>query len=197
MRASYGVVGNFLRLNARCVGITDTICRGSTAGCLWPALVCFLFGSAAGAIAAEPLKTFRCRLVNVTIPADSPLRNYTEINHPPVLYVLVKKNGVQLANYSSQVKGWSVDFPKGKPENEWEIAEDADDRYAIELWDSNWGEDDLALTITGLKAQDFRGTICEAGPKGMSKDRLVTITFVAVPTPEAAIGSYAAEPKSK
>ena len=132
------------------------------------------------AVAADPAKSVRCRLVNVNIPADSPLRISTEINHPPILYILVKRNGVQLTQYSSQHKGWSVDFPKDSPDNEWEIPEGPDDRYSIELWDSNWGNDDLALSITGLKDQDFRGTIYEQGPKGMSKDRLVTITFAPV-----------------
>jgi hypothetical protein len=140
-------------------------------------------GRAPQTIAGDAGKTFRCRLVNVTIPADSPLRNSTEINHPPVLYVLVKKNGVQLAQYSSQHQGWSVDFPKDNPSNQWEISEGADDRYAIELWDSNWGPDDLALSITGLNEQDFRGTIYEQGPKGMSKDRLVTVAFAIVKSP--------------
>ncbi len=41
------------------------------------------------------------RLANVTIPADSPLRNLTTINHPPTLYVVVKRNGKALGGHSS------------------------------------------------------------------------------------------------
>lgn len=61
------------------------------------------------------------RLVNVDIPPDSPLRNSPNIDHPPDLYVVVKKDGTALGKGSTIQKGWSVDFPKGKPENEWPI----------------------------------------------------------------------------
>lgn len=115
------------------------------------------------------------RLVNVTIPPDSPLRNSATINKPPKLYMTLKKNGTSLGD-SVAIKGWSVDFPKGKKQN-WPIREGTKDRYSLELWDDQWGEDPLILSVTGLTGQSLRGDIYENGSNGMAKDRLVKFTF--------------------
>ncbi len=50
-------------------------------------------------------------------------------------------------------------------------------RYAIEIWDRNWGPDGLVLTITGLTGEAFQKPIYEVGGKALSQDRLVSVTF--------------------
>ncbi len=130
-----------------------------------------------------------CQLVNVCIPPASPFRNSTKITHPPNQYVVLRQNGRVLptrlaeTSWSTWAKGslstvhhgWEIDF-EDDPQNQWPI-QAGDARYTIELWDSNWGQDDLILSISGLKAEQFQTTVCEKGSPGMSTDRLVKFEF--------------------
>ena len=136
----------------------------------------------AGTAADEPAAAERkertrvwYRLVNVTIPPDSPHRNSAAINKPPHLYVTLKKNGKSLGD-SVAIKGWSVDFPIDVKQ-QWPIWENTKDRYSLELWDDNWGTDDLILTVTGPTGDSFRADLYENGSNGMAKDRLVKFKF--------------------
>lgn len=116
------------------------------------------------------------QLINVTIPTDSGIRKAPNINHPPRLYVIVRKNGRQLGSYSTTRDGWEVDY-EVDPKNQWLISEDPQARYTIEIWDEQWGPDDLVLSITGLKGEQFNKVIYEKGPRGLSPDRLTRIEF--------------------
>jgi hypothetical protein len=57
-------------------------------------------------------------LVNVTIPPDSPHRKNTSLNQPPRLFVIVKRNGVQLGSVSTEARGWSADFVRDDSQNQ-------------------------------------------------------------------------------
>ena len=116
------------------------------------------------------------QLINVTIPPDSAIRKAQNINHPPIQYVIVRKNGRRLGSYSTSRDGWEVDY-EANPKNQWLIREDPQARYTIEIWDEQWGPDDLILSITGLKGEQFNKAIFEKGPPGLSPDRLTRIEF--------------------
>lgn len=129
----------------------------------------------------------RFRLVNVTIPPDSPHRwerpaSGQEHARPvPKLYVYVLKDGKHLETSSTYgTRGWSVDFPDEEA-NQWAIEQGSNARFGIQLWhDSGTFYDTQIVSITGLRGEDFHNIIYEAQQKGVGKDRCISFTFEAV-----------------
>lgn len=125
------------------------------------------------------------QLVNVTIPPDSPLRNDDNTNKPPELYIVLKRNGREIDVKCTVHKGWSVDFaqvPDGSV-NVWPIRQGTNDRFTVEVWDSQvWGYHQV-FNVTGLSGKDFDSTIREPGGALITKDRLATIVFQKVAVP--------------
>jgi hypothetical protein len=118
------------------------------------------------------------QLVNVTIPPDSTHRKRDDLDKPPQLYVVVEKNGEVIEGHSSIKTGWSADFA-AKEENMWPVWSGTDDRYSIEVWDSNWLSDVQIVKITELSGKDFEKIIYEDGGVLDDKSRLVRITLKA------------------
>jgi hypothetical protein len=117
-------------------------------------------------------------LVNVTIPPDSPHRKNTNLNQPPRLFVIMKRNGVQLGSASTEARGWSADFIRDDPKNQWEVSEGTDDRYTIEVWDRNLiRKNSMIFNLTSLKGEDFGMKMSETGPALVDKDRLAIIEW--------------------
>lgn len=160
------------------------------------ALVCrFLNLCAAGAIAsafflmpagsltsfadekpAKPAKSIVIRLINITIPPDSRLRNLSTIAKPPLLYLQLYENGALIGTSSTVVSGWETDFP-AIDQNQWTIKADSKTRYAIKVMDDNWLGDDLVFEITGRKAIDLQTVLREKGSVADATDRLATVEF--------------------
>jgi len=128
---------------------------------------------------APPTKTISVvtiRLVNVTIPPDSPLRLSSAISKPPSLYVELHENGTLIGTSSVAGTSWQPDYPDTK-ENRWIVKTDAKSRYLIKVWDSNWGPDDLAFDIAGTKGHELKGVLYERGTASEAKDRLASVEF--------------------
>ncbi len=131
----------------------------------------------------KPLKWYR--LESVDIPTDSPLRAGGNYSKPPWMYVIVRRNGVNLGGTSSsKLRGWSVEFPIDKTDNVWPIATEGDDRFSLELWSNETVWDQQILTITHLTAGGFAEEILERAGKNMPKDRLAVVRFVELPPNE-------------
>jgi hypothetical protein len=129
------------------------------------------------------------RLVNVTFPADSTLRNDASVNKPPCLYVVLKKNGAQVGECSTyDSKGWSVDFTEDEQRlvNVWPVWKGTKDRYTIEVWDlHSWTRSHhMIFNVTGLSGEDFDSKVYERAGKLIDKERLATIEFQEVETPD-------------
>jgi hypothetical protein len=124
------------------------------------------------------------RLVNATIPPDSPHRKDTNLNQPPRLQVGLKTDGEHYGDTSSRDKGWSVDFPK-VTSNCWAVREGTKRRYTVELWDNQYGfySSKLICAVTGLSAEQFRQVIREDVGTLITKDRAVSITFERIEKP--------------
>jgi hypothetical protein len=123
----------------------------------------------------KPSTQIVVRLVNITIPPDSPLRNPDKLSNPPNLYIELFENGLRIGT-STVEQGWQPDFPMVE-QNQWKIKNDSKTRYLIKVWDSNWFGDDLAFDISGRKASDLQGAIRERGSVSSSTDRLSTVEF--------------------
>ena len=94
------------------------------------------------------------RLVNVTIPPASPLRNDANLNHPPSLQVSVKSDGVYYGDDSTYHTGWTADFPK-VASNCWAVREETKRRYTVEVWDRQITRWQLIFSVNGLSARQF------------------------------------------
>lgn len=123
------------------------------------------------------------RLVVVNIPTDSPHRDRKDINHPPKLYVKIKRNGVYFDGGSTRVEGWDASFPVDKKENRWPIRVGTKDRYDIEIWDSQTGlgldalnRDVLILSVTQLTGEKLRSEVVEVR-NNTAQSRCVKIKF--------------------
>lgn len=136
-------------------------------------------------------KQITIRLVNITIPPDSPLRISGKLADPPSLYIELFENGARIGTSTAE-RGWQPDFPAVE-QNQWTIKNDSKTRYMIKVWDSNWGFDDMAFDISGCKAADVQGAVRERGTASSSTDRLSTVEFEKVdtdkPTGNATAGS--------
>ena len=90
----------------------------------------------------------------------------------------MKLNGVQLGSASTEARGWSADFVRDDPKNQWEVSEGTDDRYTVEVWDWNliW-KNVMIFNLTGLKGEDFGMKMYEPGTALVDKDRLATIEW--------------------
>jgi hypothetical protein len=132
-----------------------------------------------------PKAIVRYELVNVTIPPDAPYRKNTNLHQPPRLFVIVERNGVQLGSASTAAGGWSADFVRDDPKNQWEVSEGTDDRYTVEVWDWNliW-KSIMIFNLTGLKGEDFGTKMYEPGTTLVDKDRLATIELTVRPNLE-------------
>ena len=133
-----------------------------------------------------PKASVRYELVNVTIPPDSPYRKNLNLNQPPRLFVIVKRNGVPLGSASTTAQGWSADFVRDESKNQWEVSEGTDDRYTVEVWDWNliW-KNIMIFNLTGLKGEDFGRKMYEPGTALVDKDRLATIEWRKIEKPTA------------
>jgi hypothetical protein len=162
-------------------------------------------GDARSKPATKPtVQTFR--LVNVTIPPDSPHRverpasGQDQARPVPKLYIYVLKDGKHLETSSTYgTRGWSVDFPDEEA-NQWAIEQGSNARYGIQLWNDNGTfYDTQVVSITGIRGEDFHGTIFEAQQKGVGKDRCISFTFEAVeePTPPPAATTEVETPDAK
>lgn len=117
------------------------------------------------------------RIVRVVIPTDSPLRGDIRLNHPPDLYVVVKKDGKVIGTSGSN-EGWEVEYNATKTKNRFEIETSDTVSYTIELWSYNhWSRDNQVLSITGLKAADFANPIIEHWSAIDAKERATRIEF--------------------
>ncbi len=59
---------------------------------------------------AKSAGSLTVRLVNVTIPPDSRLRNLTTINRPPLLYLQLYEDGTLIGTSSTVTYGWETDY---------------------------------------------------------------------------------------
>ncbi len=124
------------------------------------------------------------RLVNVTIPPDSPYRKDENLNHPPRLQVTLRADGIRYGATARRQTGWSADFPK-TPEHCWAVREGTQRRYTVEVWDNQyrpWGWH-LIFSVSGLSAEDFRNEIRENVGQMLERDRASTVTFERIPRP--------------
>ena len=123
------------------------------------------------------------QLVNITIPADSPLRKLSSIDKPPQLCLVLKKNGKKIGTTSHDT-GWSVDFPS-KINNQFPIRENSDARYTLEVWDWNrWSGHQMIFNVTQIKGEEFRDKIYEVGGTFKEKSRLAYFIWKQIETPE-------------
>jgi len=99
------------------------------------------------------------RLASVIIPPDSRHRKDIALNHPPKIYVIVKKNGEQIGETSAAIRGWEVEFPRND-KHTYRIDSDRTATYSLELWDDQW-TNELILSITELEFDSFDGPIHE------------------------------------
>lgn len=127
---------------------------------------------------ASAAKSFVVRLVNITIPPDSPLRKSEKINTPPCLYIELFEDGTRIGMSTAET-GWESDFPE-VAKNQWTIKGSSKTRYLVKVWDSNWLGDDLAFEISGCKSADLKGVVRERGSASSSTDRLSSVEFEVV-----------------
>jgi len=130
---------------------------------------------------AKAASVVTIRLVNVTIPPDSRLRNSSAISKPPSLYVELHENGTLIGTSTVADTSWQPDYPDRKA-NCWKVKTDAKSRYLIKVWDSNWGADDLAFDIAGCKGHELKGILYERGSAAEAKDRLASVEVELVET---------------
>lgn len=117
------------------------------------------------------------RIVRIVIPTDSPYRKSSDLNHPPNLYVCLRKNGEKIGKESETVKGWEVEFADHE-RNRYRIDADDNVSYVVEVWDHNSVESDQqVLTITGLHAADFDKPILERIANIDPPERAVHVEF--------------------
>ena len=125
------------------------------------------------------------QLVNVTIPPDSPLRKSDNIDHPPDIYVIVRKNGKK-AGRTTRSTGWQVDFPY-QVANQFPIRIRSAARYTIEVWDEDygfWNANNNIFNITQVKGEEFAEKIYQKGGALDVKSRLAYTVWKQVPTPK-------------
>ena len=115
------------------------------------------------------------RLVNITIPPDSPLRSNSEVNKPPKLFLVLKKNGEKIGESTDDSKGWSVDFPH-ELDNQFPIREGAGDCYTLEVWDDQWSNH-LVFNITQIEGKRFCAETFKDG--GGAKDKEMFVIYKA------------------
>jgi hypothetical protein len=119
------------------------------------------------------------RLINITIPPDSRLRNLSKINRPPLLYLQLYEDGSLIGTSSTVTDGWEVDFPDVKA-NRWTVKRNPKTRYSIKIMDDQWFGDEIVFEVTGCKGKDLRGLVRERGPVSEATDRLATVEFEVV-----------------
>ncbi len=124
------------------------------------------------------------QLVKIDIPPDSPHRKNDDFSHPPRLYVIFKKNGEKIGPRSKSQEGWAAIF-EPDVDNEWPVREGTDDLYTIEVWDLNWVRSSkMIFNMAGLKGEAFRKTMYEVGGELDEKNRLASIEWKQIETPE-------------
>jgi hypothetical protein len=133
---------------------------------------------------APPKKDVRFwyQLVNVTIPPDSALRLLDNIDKPPQIYVIFKKDGKQLGETTVHT-GWTVDFPH-KLDNQFPVRIRSDAVYTIELWDDDTFGDQNIVNITQIKGEEFAEPIYQKGGEFEDKKSLAYITWKKIKTPD-------------
>jgi hypothetical protein len=124
------------------------------------------------------------RLVNVTIPAGCALRNLKSIDHPPQIYVVVRKNGVKISA-TQAMNGWTVAFPATKVKNQFPIRLNSTARYTLEVWDYERGWwDNHIFNITGLKGEEFQDVIYLEGGEFEPKNTWPSLKWEKISTPK-------------
>jgi len=117
------------------------------------------------------------RIKSVIIPPDSAWRQDNALNHPPSIYIVVKKDGTQIGDDSDHVRGWEVEFPENSEDYYW-IDGDDSTSYTVEVWDHhNWSSDQMIVSIIKLKMQDFEKPIHEHLSAIDPPDRAVQVEF--------------------
>ena len=131
----------------------------------------------AGQVADTPEKNVRFwyQLVNVTIPSDSALRLLENIDKPPQVYIIFKKDGKYLGETTVHT-GWTVDFPH-KIDNQFPIRIRSDAVYAIEVWDDDTFGNENIFNITQIKGEEFAKPIYQKGGAFEDKKSLAYITW--------------------
>jgi len=119
------------------------------------------------------------RLVRVKIPPDSPHRKRADIYVPPHSYVVILQNGQRIGKPSTSAVGWESEFPD-KSRNRWDIAQDSSASYTVQLWDSQWGRDQMIFSRAGLTATAFNAPVKEDLGKNYSEDNAISVTFAEV-----------------
>jgi hypothetical protein len=124
------------------------------------------------------------QLLNVTIPPESPLRNRVDIDRPPQVYVIVKKDGKPIGT-TSVVTGWAVDFPHDVA-NQFPIRSQSESRYTLEVWDDDtWSPGQNIFNITQIKGEEFaKETVRQEGGKYDQEESLAYTRWKEIPTPE-------------
>ena len=134
----------------------------------------------------ETKKEVRCwyQLLNVTIPPESALRNLKNIDKPPQMYVIVKKDG-KFVGETTVVDGWTVDFSHTVA-NQFPIRSGSESRYTLEVWDDDtWSPGENIFNITQVKGEDFaEGKILQKGGKYDEEHMLAYILCKEIPTPK-------------
>lgn len=125
------------------------------------------------------------RLVNITIPSDSPHKSNVLLYNPPYLYIGMHVDGEKCGSYSSVKRGWSVDFPNNSKnwKNCWTVREGTKRRYSIEVFDNGYFSSNLIFTVTDLSGISFREKITEIVGKNL-KDRASSILFERIQNPQ-------------
>lgn len=123
------------------------------------------------------------RLVNITIPSDSPHLTNGLLNNPPFLYIGMHVDGEKYGSDSSVKRGWSVDFPNNA-KNCWSVRIGTKRRYSIEVFDSCFFRDNLVFTIADLSGISFRDKIIEKLPKNLDAKRGASIYFEQTQNPQ-------------
>ena len=122
------------------------------------------------------------QLVDITIPAQSRFRKLGNIDKPPQLFVLVRRNDKPLQGYyssTSVMEGWTVKFPS-LVKNQFPIRlSDPNSRYTIEVWDNDrFSGNEHVFTMHF----DGREILKPLSPKTGERDAV--ITFKPIQTPE-------------
>jgi len=113
----------------------------------------------------------------IIIPPDSAWRKDPHLNHPPDLYIIVKKDGTKICRASDDVKGWEVEFPKASRNNYW-IDGDVNTTYTVEVWEDDWTPPDtMVVTIVNIKVLDFKSPLHEHLAEIDDPKRAITVEF--------------------
>ena len=110
------------------------------------------------------------RVVGCSVGEDAPARSNEDINNPPTLYVIVKKDDVATMT-SAKKTGWDVELADGV-RNELIVERPKKSEYYFEVWDDQWSGDERVVSIGPVTREFIFKRLTDSKPDGDKRRRV-------------------------